>query len=244
MKLFIIGSLLFSGGSAAAMQNETVNEEVTNIYNQVKTRVQKRFKKELYNEVKETGFPYPSEEFLSTLTEDQALAIVTEIDMINATYNWSTMTDTEIKDALLLVKDQMIELYDELGIEVPLKNQGRDFMIQERIEDIKTNGLSYPHSERLESLTEEQALAITAKIDEFNELYDWATMTDEEILDALKLVKDEMSLLRDELGIEAPIHNYQRRIRKAYREGFKNGFRHGRNSQTEEDDVVEGDDSL
>lgn len=118
MKLFMLGSLLFTGGSAVAMQNETLQQEVTNTYNQVKEMVQKGFRGSMIERVKEDGFPYPNDTLLSQLTEEQATLYLTAIDQINATYDWQNMSDEEIQEALAVIKVEMTELREELGIEV------------------------------------------------------------------------------------------------------------------------------
>lgn len=255
MKLFIIGSLLFSGGGVAAMQNETVNEEVTEKVAQVRQYVQNRFKRELYSEVQETGFPYPSEEYLASLTEEQALAVVSEIDLINATYDWPNMTDDEVKEALLVAKEQLVTLFEELEIDGPVQ-YALEAKRAEKIEELKVNGLQYPEK-LLEYLTDEQVQAVTEKIDELNATYDWATMTDEEIDAALDVVKAEMEALRTDLGIEAPVREnfrdrikegFQKSFRKGYKKGFENGFekgfKRGQQSPTEDlpvEDTTDGD---
>jgi hypothetical protein len=119
MKLLALGFALLSGGSAVAMENETVSETVTNTATQIRTMIQKKLQGNLFETVKESGFPYPSEEYLAALTEDQAFEIVSAIDVINATYDWQNMTDEEIIDALALVKVEMQELYTALGVESP-----------------------------------------------------------------------------------------------------------------------------
>jgi hypothetical protein len=119
MKLLALGFALLSGGSAVAMENETVNETVTNTATQVRTMFQKKLQGNLFSIVKESGFPYPSDEYLSTLTEEQAFEIVSAIDVINASYDWQNMTDQEIIDALAIVKAEMQELYVTLGVESP-----------------------------------------------------------------------------------------------------------------------------
>lgn len=119
MKLLALGFALLSGGSAVAMENETVKETVTNTATQIRTMIQKKAQGNLFETVKESGFPYPSEEYLATLTEDQAFEIVSAIDVINATYDWQNMTDQEIIDALALVKVEMHDLYEALGVESP-----------------------------------------------------------------------------------------------------------------------------
>jgi hypothetical protein len=222
MKLLIIGSLLFSGGGAVAMQNEAVNEEVTARYTQVKAAVLKqRLKRNLLQEVKETGFPYPCEEFLTTLSEEQQVAILTEIDFINATYDWPNMTDDEIQEALIVSKTSLDTLYEELGVERATLNEYRKGFNEERLVNLRDNGFGYPSEENLADLSEEQVIAIKAKIDEFNVTYDWANMTDDEIRDALQTVKNEMQVLRDELGIERP-EGFGERIRNRIRNRIQN----------------------
>ena len=117
MKLLLLGSLLFSGGSAVAMQNETVKDEVSNMYNQAKQMVQKGFKGSMVDRVKESGFPYPNETQLAKLTDEQEAILVSTIDQINATYDWANMTDEEILLALQDIKVELDALRTELGIE-------------------------------------------------------------------------------------------------------------------------------
>jgi len=226
MKLFLIGAMLFSGGSAVAYQNETVQETVSERYQQVRENVQNRFKKNVKETVQETGFPYPSEAYLATLTDEQSTAILTFIDQVNATYDWTNMSDEEITEALLIVKDECAALYAELGLESPAvkinerinkrsKEILKDQMVSRLIENLKENGLEFPSEQALEYLTDDQVLAITTQVDEYNATYDWANMTDEEILAAMELIKVELQELRTELGIERPVKEessqYQRR---------------------------------
>ena len=177
MKLFLIGTLLFSGGGAAAMQNENVNETVTQMYQNVRQRVQKRVRENAFESIKETGYPYPSEERLATLTEDQQFAIISAIDQVNATYDWANMTDEEIQEALLMVQEDMYALANELGIELSETfmqdrfrqrvNTRTNALVKEHLLDnLKENGIEYPSDERLANLTEEQSTALIAKIDE------------------------------------------------------------------------------
>ncbi len=216
MKLFLIGAMLFSGGSAVAYQNDTVQETVSERYQQVRENVQNRFKKNVKETVQETGFPYPSEKYLATLTEEQSTAILTFIDQVNATYDWTNMTDEEVTEALLIVKDECAALYAELGLESPAEKVNerinkrsreivKDQIFTRLIENLKVNGLEFPAEKALEYLTEDQVAAITAKVDEFNTTYDWANMTDEEILAAMEVIKVELQELRTELGIERPV---------------------------------------
>ena len=118
MKLLLMASLMLGGGGVAAT-NEQVQQKVENSYNQVKVMVQKQFKGSMIERVKETGFPYPNETFLSQLTDEQEAIYLGAIDQINAEYDWTNMTDEEIIEALQLIKAELTALRDELGIEAP-----------------------------------------------------------------------------------------------------------------------------
>jgi hypothetical protein len=121
MKLLLLGTMLLSGGAVAT--NDTVQKEVTNVYNQAKIMVQKGFQGSMIDRVKETGFPYPNENFLAQLTDEQEALYLTAIDQINAEYDWQNMTDEEIIDALAVVKEELSALRVELGIEVEAVQQ-------------------------------------------------------------------------------------------------------------------------
>lgn len=120
MNALLIGTLVFGGGSAVALQNEEINETVTEAVYQASSKVQNMFKGSNPARITEEGLPYPSEEYLASLTEDQAFQVVSAIDVINATYDWANMTDEEIKVALAEVKLELQALYTELGIEGPI----------------------------------------------------------------------------------------------------------------------------
>jgi hypothetical protein len=126
MKLLVLGSLLLSGGGVA-MTNETVQEDIGHVYNQVKEAVRQGFKGSMIERVKESGFPYPNEAFLAQLTDEQEALYVTAIDQINAEYDWSSMTDDEIRLALEAIHEELALLRAELGIDVePIQQrQGR-----------------------------------------------------------------------------------------------------------------------
>lgn len=119
MKLLALGSLLFTGGTAVAMQDESINADVTNAFNQAKVMFQKGFRGSMIETVKEDGFPYPNETLLAQLTEEQEAIYVSTIDQINATYDWANMTDDEITLALQDVRAELTALREELGIEAP-----------------------------------------------------------------------------------------------------------------------------
>lgn len=123
MKLLLLGSLLFSGGSAVAMQNETVNNEVSQAYNRIRVMVRTGFKGSMVERVKENGFPYPSEQQCEHLTDEQEAILMTTIDQINAEYDWANMTDEEIELALQEIKVELDALREELGIYAPQMQQ-------------------------------------------------------------------------------------------------------------------------
>jgi uncharacterized membrane-anchored protein YjiN (DUF445 family) len=215
MKLFLIGTLLFSGGTAVAVQNEEVRDRAVALYQNVRERVQHKMKENLLETVKENGFPYPSEERLENLTEDQQFELITLIDQFNATYDWANMTDEEIMDALAVCEDEIHALAEELGIELPqdpirntfrnrVNRRTREVVKDRLITNLQENGLEYPHQEFLDNLTEEQQQAIVDKIDEFNATYDWANMTEEEIMDAMLVIRAELRELNEEFGIIPP----------------------------------------
>jgi len=221
MKLFLAATLLFSGGSAAAAaSNEEVRTEFkTRVTEWVQHRQGERMEDRLTN-IRETGLEYPKQDFLDTLTEDQVIQIVALVDSYNAEYNFSELTDDEIKDILGEFKLEMDALFTELGIEnpAPTREQMREFAkgkirehmkerFEERyaakLEELRTDGLLVP--ERLASMLDEEQLAVVqAKVDELNAEYDFASMTDDEIKVALEDIRVEFEALHDELGIEKP----------------------------------------
>ena len=120
MNGLIIATMLMSGGSAVAMQNEDINNAVNDTASKLMYQVGNMFKGSRIENIRENGFSLPNEEFLSTLTEEQVFEITSAIDVINATYDWANMTDEEIEAACVLVKAEMDALYLELGIEAPM----------------------------------------------------------------------------------------------------------------------------
>lgn len=120
MNGLLIATMLMGGGSAVAMQNEDINNVVNDTASKVMYQVKNMFNGNQIENLRENGFTYPSDEYLATLTEDQAFAVVSAYDVINATYDWANMTDEEIEQALVLVKAEMSALYDDLGIEAPM----------------------------------------------------------------------------------------------------------------------------
>lgn len=229
MKIFIIASMLFGGGTAAALTNEEVADTLTE---KIPSIVRERFTNNMENRkdnrietVKEEGISYPTEERLALLTEDQQLAIVALIDQYNLENDFTVLTDEEIQAVLDLFHADMVALAEELGLELPDPEQRRDQLrdrirenvtarMNERLqnktaqgfEDIKENGFVLNENSRLE-LTEEQTLALEAKVAEINAAYDFTNMTDEELTIALDEIKDDLHELFTELEIALPAFN-------------------------------------
>lgn len=223
MKLFLIATMIFGGGTAVAATNEeTVSEFKTRVRNWVEHRREDR-KEQRIETIKENGLQYPKQEFLDTLTEEQELAIVTLIDQYNAEYVFSEMTDEEIFVVLDALKLEMDALFEELGIEKPefdkreyaykMYRQHRGRMqerFEERLDELRTDGLILPEGMQ-EKLTDEELAIVQAKLDELNETYDFSTMTDEEIKDAMFDIKDALRTLHDELGITPETGHHRHR---------------------------------
>ena len=119
MKALLLATLFMSGGSAVALQNEEVQGTVEGVANQISCRVGNMFKGGRVENVKENGFAFPSDEYLSTLTEEQAFAVTSAVDVINANHDWVNMTDEEIIVALQDAHTTLQELYTDLGISGP-----------------------------------------------------------------------------------------------------------------------------
>lgn len=246
MRLFLIGTLLLGGGSAAAMQSETVRTDVADGYQHVRQVLARRVYHRMIDEVQDHGFPYPPEDYLATLTDEQAALILTTIDQINATYDWPSMSDDEVREALKVARDELALVYEELELDPPAWRAELRERIQNRIknrvrnrlfEAIQETGIPYPPDDVLASLTDEQASAVTALIDSYNEAYDWAEMTTEEIRDALILFRSELGELKEELAIDAPL------IRPPHPHGHDRPFEDDTVDE-DSDETVEDTDSL
>ena len=154
MNGLLIATMLMSGGSAVAMQNPEISDKVNESASKVMYQVKNMFKGSQIENLRENGFSYPSEEYLSNLTEDQAFEVVSTIDQINAVYDWVNMTDEEIEDALVLVKAEMSALYTELGIEAPMtqtQTRTRSRKGNNWNEDFVPNGTEGEQSEAVET---------------------------------------------------------------------------------------------
>ncbi len=150
MNGLLITAMIFSGGSAVAMQNQEINDTVNETASKVVYQVKNMFKGNKVEELRKNGFSYPSDDYLSTLTEEQAFEIISTIDIINSTYNWSEMSDDEIIEALEVVKTEMSTLYEELGIERPTvqtKTQKRSRNGKKWNEDFEPNQVPNKNSD-------------------------------------------------------------------------------------------------
>lgn len=123
MKTFLILTALFSSGGAVAVQNDTAQESVKNNIHKIKEMFQHRKGGYDLDSIQENGFPYPSEEVLEQLTEEQAFEITSFIDQVNAEYDFSTMTEEELETAVDEIKDELEVLYEELGVEGLMKRE-------------------------------------------------------------------------------------------------------------------------
>jgi hypothetical protein len=117
MKGLLLVSALFTSGGAVAAQNETVHEVINENVVRVKEMFQQRQGGLDLDSVRENGFPYPSEERLAQLTEEQAFELISFIDQVNATYDFASMTDEELQATLDEIKLELQALHEELGIE-------------------------------------------------------------------------------------------------------------------------------
>ncbi|MCF7927231.1 MAG: hypothetical protein K9L74_06645 [Candidatus Izimaplasma sp.] len=140
MKLFLIGSALFTGFSGVAMQSPDVNETVSEVRNQIVERVggfrEARMNGLLERILEEGQIPYPPAGLLERLTEEQQTTVITKIDELNATYDFSSMTEEELLELLPTLQEELVALREELGIE-PLQIRDR---IREGMQHAYHNG--------------------------------------------------------------------------------------------------------
>ena len=106
--------------------NEDVQDACVDAYKEFRGSMRQNF----VSNIQENGFPYPSEEYLSALTEEQRVAVISQIDVINATYDFSSMTDEELKTALDVIRTELHAFYEEQGI-VPPMAQAREHFREE-----------------------------------------------------------------------------------------------------------------
>ncbi|MGS0972528.1 MAG: hypothetical protein ACVCEJ_04715 [Candidatus Izemoplasmataceae bacterium] len=117
MKGLLLVSALFTSGGAVAVGNDTAQEVISENVVRIKEMFQQRQGGYDLESVRENGFPYPTEERLAQLTEEQAFEIISFIDQVNANYDFASMTDEELEVALEEIKLELHALHEELGIE-------------------------------------------------------------------------------------------------------------------------------
>jgi len=123
MKSLLLLSAIFTSGGAVAVQHEVVEEKLSENIHRLRQMFEHRNGYDIES-IKENGFPYPNEERLSELTEEQAFAITSLIDQVNADYDFSTMTDEEIEEALVVIREELHVLHEELGLEFQYGHPG------------------------------------------------------------------------------------------------------------------------
>lgn len=189
----------------------------------------------IIEDLRESGFTLPEWKFLEDLTEEQTMELQTFVDTLNANYDIPNMTDEELLAAHDVAKEGLRELLDEYGV-----------LPHARVQEAIINNLIVDDEftlplERIQNLGEDQQSAIYAFIDEVNETYDFESMTDDEIIDALKDIRTDLNELLEEQGV-----NYQARtrqsnqgIRERIREAFKNRASRNSDEQQEENEPTD-----
>ncbi len=243
-RFLALGSLVAGTFGGVAMQNEGIREDVSNLYQRARQHVMVRAHHNFQETVREEGYPYPPQDVLDQLTDEQEAIIMTTIDQINATYDWANMTDDELQTTLSEVRAEMRDLFDELGVDPALVRESAQNRINQATHDfmlnnIKENGIRYPGDYVLDQLTDEQVNEITALIDNYNATYDWANMTDDEIVTALQDFRDEMAALKDSLGIDIPLVSAPQSFGRGQGQmrGHRGGYRQSQITPIEDVDV-------
>jgi len=127
MKGLLLVSALFTSGGAVAAGNETAQEVVSENVVRIKEMFQQRQGGYDLESVRENGFPYPTEEMLARLTEEQAFEIISFIDQVNVNYDFTSMTDEELEVALEEIKLELHALHEELGVEGVMAQERRQY---------------------------------------------------------------------------------------------------------------------
>lgn len=143
---------------------------------------------------------------------------------------------------LALTNDTVRETVSENTNQVMVKVQ--NMFKGSKIENVKAEGFAYPSEEYLANLTEDQAFQVVSAIDVINAEYDWANMSDDEITEALALVKAELHDLYIELGIEGPLVQSQLQKRQGQSESRGKGNRGSREDFIPRGDGVPDEDCL
>ena len=189
----------------------------------------------IIQDLRENGFTLPEWQFLEELTEDQAMELQTYVDTLNATYDIPNMTDEELLEAHDIAKEGLREMLDEY--DYTPRTRAR----QRVLDTVIVDGEFTLPEDRIENLDEEAQAAVLAFIDEVNETYDFESMTDEEIVDALKEIGVEMKDLLEDYGVNFPARDGQNQqgLRDRIREAYKNRQQSKRQEQTETEDPTD-----
>jgi len=202
MKLFIIASLLVSGGGVTMFSDNDVTEDIKESKDKYIERFKQRENRMM--NIKETGLEYPNQQFLDQFTDEEQVVILSTIDQLNVDYDFKTMTDEQLKETLHEIKQELEELYEDYGfIHKETKGNWKHHKhnIEEHINTVKESGIPYPNENFSNLLTEEQLESITSKIDEVNAQYDFSSMTDEELRETLGSINQELKDLYNDLEL-------------------------------------------
>lgn len=146
MKSLLVLGALFTSGGAVAAQNGAVEEKITENIHKLREMFEHKNGYDIES-IKENGYPYPNEERLAELTEEQAFAITSFIDQVNADYDFSAMTDEEIEQALLEIREELAALHEELGLEFQYGHPGEKGLENAR-QAQERNGHRHGHGKR------------------------------------------------------------------------------------------------
>ena len=198
MKIFLILSMTFGAGSYLAAESTDIDETITETAHSFINRVKQRHPKISLDSIRENGFPYPDNVYLESLTDEQVTTLVAYIDQVNVYYDFTNMSDDEIKDALFVIRADL----KDLSLELSLPNY-HEFMMDEKIvEYIRENGFTLPTDRLYSRLDEDQKLLVDNFINEINQNYDIPNMSDDEILEAFDTVKEDFRSLLDTMEID------------------------------------------
>lgn len=197
MKTLLVLSLLLGGSGTALVAETDVDETIKEKVFEIRQKLRNRRIDFNIDTLREDGFPMPSDSYLATLTDEQREVLVSYIDSINESYDFSEMTDEDIKSVLVDVLPDFRDLLMEYDIKGFREAIFKDYVVL----DIRENGFTLPEWSFLEELTTEQALDLNTYMDELNANYDIDSMTDDEILDVLDSAKQELRDMLDDYGV-------------------------------------------
>jgi hypothetical protein len=197
MKTLLVLSLLLGGSGTALVAETDVDQTIKQNIFEIRQKLRNRRINFNIDTLREDGFPMPSDAYLMSLTDEQRVVLVSYIDSINETYDFSEMTDEDIKSALVDILPDFRNLLMEYNISGFKEALFKDYVVL----DIRENGFTLPEWSFLEDLTTEQALDLNAYIAELNASYDIENMSDDEILDVLESARQELKDQLDDFGV-------------------------------------------